>query len=1094
VATTPSRPTVRTARQTVHGLFLALTFSCAGELPGVPGTMLHAQGVTTGAIAGTVRTPDGSGGDGARVRVVNVATGVVLEGETRQGRFQIHGIPVGGPYIVTVGLAGYASYRTAEIRIGLAESVELLIVLEPAPIRLDTMHVAAKAPFQRSNTHGGAATVITDSLLQRLPTMNRNLYDFVRLAPQITTRIGFAPGGMSGGGVGFRFNNFLIDGVAQRSVPGNQPPEFAGARSLPFEAVSAYQVLVAPFDVRYGDFAGALVNAVTRSGTNELRGSVFASARNDGLARGGGLGGGPYERRQFGFAAGGPVRRDRVHFFVASEIQQLTWPAPGPFVGQRTTAGTPVPVAEADIARLDDIMRRLGMVAGSGGPVRNRNPLMNVFTRVDATLPGVSSRAVLTANDGRTTNLAFSRPPGARFFLTSHMASQKSRVRTASLQLHTSLRRTGGGHNELIVAYRSARAKLSPAVRQPIVMVTVPGATGGATTIVTGTPVQAHGSGTGYRAVSIADHVTLPLGASHVATFGIDAERFRVDRHGLLNAFGTWAFSSLDSLEAGIARSYEVARDLGAAAVPIEGTHLAAYVGNRWRPGERLSLTLGVRAELLAIHEAPPYNPGVDSIFGRRTDAMPSRSLHLSPRIGFTWDLTGAQRDQLRGGAGVFTGRPPIAWFHSAFTAHGAGTAVLRCGQEPTSLGPAPEFDPGYRNPPAACADGAGLTSPPPGHVDLLDRRLRMAQTLRAVLAYDRRLPGDLLGTIEVVATRNLSDFVFVNLNLGEPRGIDGHGRVVYGNIDPSGIARPGVRDDAFPSVSELRNTSRNRSSQISTRLEKRFSDGVGGTAFYTYARARDVQTPLRVNVQGMVNWSSRAVSGRHDDLRPGISLNDVPHRIVLAGTYRAPWRRWSTNVSLLYVGEAGSPFTYTAWGAEGRGDLNADGSTGNDPIYVPRNALDPDEILISGRSDVPDADNSPDAQAERELRRRTALEAFIERAPCLRGHRGRILPRNACREPWTHTTIASLRQTIPFAGRGVEAQLDVFNLLDVLNRRWGHHRQAASPQLLEHVGQTPEGTVHSRPIFRFDEGARQWMTLSTESSFQIQVALRYRF
>ena len=89
------------------------------------------------------------------------------------------------------------------------------------------------------------------------------VYDFVRLVPQVSTRIGFEPGGISGGGVGFRLNSFRTNGVSERSLSGSQPPEFAGGRSLPFEAVREYQLLVAPFDARYGDFAGAMVNTVT---------------------------------------------------------------------------------------------------------------------------------------------------------------------------------------------------------------------------------------------------------------------------------------------------------------------------------------------------------------------------------------------------------------------------------------------------------------------------------------------------------------------------------------------------------------------------------------------------------------------------------------------------------------------------------------------------------------------------------------------------------------------------------------------------------------------------------------------------------------
>ena len=267
--------------------------------------------------------------------------------------------------------------------------------------------------------------------------------------------------------------------------------------------------------------------------------------------------------------------------------------------------------------------------------------------------------------------------------------------------------------------------------------------------------------------------------------------------------------------------------------------------------------------------------------------------------------------------------------------------------------------------------------------------------------------------------------------------------------------------------------------------------DGSSILASYTHSHVRDVQTPLRTGVPGVVNWSSKAVAGRHDHPTAGISLNDVPHRVVLAGTFKAPWHAWSTEVSFYYVGESGSPFTYVAWGTGLRGDLNADGSAANDPIYVPRDAFDPAEIRISG--EAPDGDNSAAAVAEREFRQREALERLVERTPCLRRQRGRILERNSCREPWSHTTVAAVRQTIPVAGHGFEADLQVFNVLNLLRRDWGLTR-LASPKLLEHVAHTAGTLEEAQPIFRFDTTTAQWVTSPDESAFHLQVALRYRF
>ncbi|HET6362685.1 MAG TPA: TonB-dependent receptor, partial [Gemmatimonadota bacterium] len=653
---------------------------------------------------------------------------------------------------------------------------------------------------------------------------------------------------------------------------------------------------------------------------------------------------------------------------------------------------------------------------------------------------------------------------------------------------------SSGGHNEVLVSHNSDWVDFLPDVRQPLVRVLVPSTSGGIVTLNTGSAEQAQGRFGRAWSVHVKDELSLPLGTDHMLLAGVQAERFRSTRGGVVGAYGTWTFSSLDSLEQGAPQAFQIRRDFGSAGVPLSGSQYAMYLGDEWRASERLSLTMGIRADLLDISGQAPYNAVVDSIFGRRTDEMPRSRVHISPRLGFTWDVSGTGRDQLRGGVGVFTGRPPLAWIHPALSNYGVGIGVLRCGSFPSDAGPPPPFVPDYREAPLACATGPGLTTAPLGDVDLVDRDLRLAQSLRGSLAYDRVLPWGFSGTAEALVSRGLSDFVFVNMNLEGPQRIDRFGRVLYGTIAPTGLSSPAVRSE-FSEVIDLRNTSRNYSYQLSTRIERRFEGGFAASGAYTYSRVRDVQSPSRVNSPGIVLWAdARAISGRHEDLTTrGISLNDVPHRVVLAGTYRAPWTAWSTEFSFFYVGESGSPFTYLAGGAGRRGDLNADGSNANDPIYVPLDAFDTDEIAFSGRSDAAGADNSPDAQAERVARQQEAFERFIEGTSCLRSQRGGILERNSCREPWSHTTIASIRQAIPVGSRMLEAELDVFNVLNLLNGDWGRYRVAA-PRLLEHVGQTPAPAETAQSIFRFDAEAPRWTTLQTESAFQLQLAIRYRF
>ncbi|MFL5620737.1 MAG: carboxypeptidase regulatory-like domain-containing protein [Gemmatimonadaceae bacterium] len=1051
-----------------------------------------AQGVSTGAIRGTVRTAVGTAVDGARVQVRNTSTGFSTTARVVRGRFFVQGLDVGGPYVVEVRQLGFAVQRSAPLVVTLGEPLELRIELRPAAIELEGVSVIGAE--MALSAGGGTATVIPDSLLHRLPAVNRNFIDFVPLAPQVSTKIGFQRSGLSAAGANLRFNAYLIDGADERFVNGNVSAANNLGKSIPLDAVKEYQVLLAPYDVRYGDFAGALVNTVTRSGTNELHGSAFAYWRNDRLARGGDLAPSePYERWQYGFSLGGPIVRDRVHFFVAPELQRLTSPSPGAYLGQPPGQPTPVPVSTADVERFQAILRARGLTPGSGGLVEVRSPLRNLFARIDVALPSWHSRIMAYMNSARSDNTTFSRTSDV-FALSSSSYVTAVALRLTSVQLHSEVPWVAGGHNELLLSHSTDESDQVLDAQEPVVRVRVPGIGGGAVSLLAGTPEAAQGRFRRSRSIRVKEELTLPWSARNVLVLGVLGDRFLVRNGGVIGGYGSWTFASLDDFERGTAERYDLRKDLGGASAPLRGGQYSAYIGNDWRAHDALSITAGVRADMLQIDGRAPYDATVDGIFGRRTDAMPRRRVHLSPRAGFIWDFPGRAGHRLRGGMGVFTGRPPLAWIQPALATYGGGSGVLRCGPRPTDAGAPPAFRTDYRDPPTACATGPDLTSAPFGDVDLLDVNLRMAQSLRASLAYERRLPLGLRSTSEVLVTQYRSDFMFVNLNLVGPQSVDRFERVLYGTVAASGVSEPALRSTQFSEVIDLRNTSRNRAYQLSTRLERRYEQRVAATLSYTYSRMRDVQSPSRVNIAGQAIWAdARDVSGRHDDMTLGISLNDLPHRVVGTVTYTAPWRRWTTDVTLFYVGESGGPFTFRARGVGGRGDLNVDGSNANDPIYVPRSGLDTAEIRFSGRSDSVGADNSVNAQATRVRVQQDAFEGLIERTSCLRRQRGRILERNGCREPWSHTTIASVRQLLPLGGRALEAELHVFNVLNLLNGAWGRYR-VANPQLLEHVGQITGPAELAQPVFRFDTTRPAWTTLRTESAFQLQVAMRYRF
>ena len=1062
------------ARRRVRLLVLLPVFATSS----VATAHADAQGISSAGVNGTVRSERGEPIDGARVLVRNTATGYWQETTTRGGIFYARGLEVGGPYQITVRALGYTPRARDSVFLRLGDPESLEFVLAPAAQSLERVLVSAETSNLRS-AQTGPSTTIPGSLLHGLPSLNRDMYDFVRLVPQVSARLN----GVSGG-TNFRLNGYLIDGVSDRQLGSNSVMGGArGGKSMPVDALKEYQVLLSPYDARYGDFAGLLVNAVTKHGTNTLEGSAFGYMRNDRLARSGGfLAGSAYERWQYGVSLGGPVIRDRVHFFAASEFQDHAEPALGPYLGQEDDASAAVPVSPESVDRFVSLLRARGLDPGHGGRVTAVNPVAAFFGRVDISVPEWKSRLALRYTYSDVARTQFGRLTPGRFPLSSNAWSLQLTKRSAALQLFT--QPAGRLFNELLIGYSTVPNGASRYMYAPTVSVSVPNVAGGtAATLVAGPPDMGQGTHIVNTSVEVADHLSFQLDDQHAISVGVRSEWLRYNGNRVPGSFGRWMFANLDALERGEARTYGLARDFGSASTPLNGVQLGAYVNDEWRLTQRLMITSGVRADLLTLDARPGYNAGIETVLGRRTTDFPRSMLHWSPRLGLSWESGGQQRTRVRGGIGLFAGRPPLGWLRSPLRQYGMGIRSLVCtavAGAPTSV---PDFNPDPEFQPTACANGVSYSS---GHVDLVDRHLRMGEALRTSFAVDRELPWDLVATAEAIYTRNRSDFMLVNMKLRGPQGFDRHGRVMYGTIEPTG-ARPAIvaGTDTVPEVIDLRNQSRNYSWSLTGQLSKRFSSGLEARGSYTYAVMRDVQSLVENTAGNQVNesWAgSRVLSGRHDDLSPTISSFDVPHRFVLAAVYAAPWKRWATDVALTYIGESGVRYTYLdSSTAAGFGDLNADGTSANDPIYVPRDASDPAEILFTG-----------DAGAVQ--RQQVAFERFITNTPCLRRQRGRIVERNSCLAPWVHSAHISVRQALPqLSNHRLALQLDVFNVLNLLNSSWGLVR-VPNVNVLEHVEQTAGALDASRSIFRFNPAVRRFSTANAESSYQIQVAARYSF
>jgi carboxypeptidase family protein/TonB-dependent receptor-like protein len=1057
-----------------------------------PAARLSAQGPTTAAIAGRVTDADGRGLPGVEVLVTNRATGTPMRSFSRaEGRYVVAGLEVGGPYAVTARRIGSRSKTKTGFYLSLGQQLQVDIELEQQPVTLVGVETRATQHRLFSRAHQGAETLISDSVIHRMPVLNRDLYDLVRLVPQTSTW--FAS---SASGAGPRVNSIRIDGISDQVVSSNLAAgALYGGKVIPLDAVQEYQVLLSPYDVRHGGFAGASINVVTRSGTNERRGSVFGYATNERL--------GPnvplirrarYDKAQFGFSLGGPIVRDRLHYFIASELQSRVIPATGPYF-EPDLPNSMLPVRPPDIDRFQRLLSAHGLDGGSAGAVSNENPSSSVFLRLDAPIVPWNSRVTLRGTYGYGDSSIFARPtmlaptncPSSECFpLSSLRHSRWVDKRSAAVQLLTNF--ASGAYNEALLGYTGTLAGFRPTVKQPLVLVTVPGTRGGSAVLQAGTHEIATGQRNTNWTAELSDNFAISAGP-HRIMLGVSAQLFELHAFQLRGAYGVWEFASLDSLQAATASRYRVTRDTGSVTV-ASGTHHALYLADEWSVSPRLSVTFGLRADVPLLSAHPPYVSAVDSVFHLRTDHVPSGTLQWSPRLGFNYDLAraGGAPAQLRGGIGAFTGRPPLFWLFGGFSAYGLAVRTLQCGSLLTDAGAPPVFSSDYWDPPLACAGGETFGESSMGEIDVIDRRLRLPQVVRASLAVDRGLPLGWVATIEGVYTRSMRSVFFSGINLGEPLATDRNDRLLYGSFSATGVARPRRVASQLGDVISISNQSRDYAYDVTGELRHE-GQWANVQASLSYGRARDVQSPRPLSALLIDNWRfSRPVAGRLDDLRLGASDFDQPVRARLSGTIHSPWQTLRTDLSFVYVGGSGFPYTYVAGGTQGRGDLNADGAIGNDPIYIPRTSFDTAEIRFAG---------SPAEVAMQQA----AFERFIDGAACLRRQRGQIMSRNSCRSPWMHLLNLALRQALPAPrSQRVALEVQVFNVLNLVNRHWGQVQlpggtpptTTSQVPLLSQVAQTA-GAL-SVPVYRFDTMTRRYSFDNTDSYYQIQFAARYSF
>jgi len=1041
-----------------------------------------AQGVTTAAVTGRVTDIQNSPIENIIIQVTNQSTGIVSGNVTNEdGRYFVAGLQVGGPYMIEASGLGYAAESTVVPRLTLGQRLEQDFQLAEQAIEMEGILARAPTVNQIINSNRtGQEQLISEHAIANLPSLGRNFTDFVDLSPLS----GAGGGSTSVASSNNRFNSIQLDGVVTQDVFGlgatGQPGGQAGARSISIEAVKEYQVVAAPFDVRQSGFTGGLINAVTKTGTNEWQATGYYYHRDESLVRDELLGSqfGEFTNRTFGGTLAGPIVRDRVHFFLSLETEKDERPGGDVIVGREDPAMTHVAVA--DVQEYVNLLEAQGVTAGGFGPFTVHNPNDNIFGRIDAQL-NPNHQLTLRHNWVKAEDdVVVNRGGFNTYSLDSNFYFFESTTNSAVGQLNS----TFGDrfYNEFTAGYTWIRDRRTPVVTYPEINVIVADADGsGTSTLRAGAELFSQGNELDQDSWEIQDALSFNAG-DHRLTFGIQNQRFKFRNLFFPSSIGSWTFSSLSDFEAGMPSSFSRSVPFAADFDPnarFTIDNLAFFGQTEYRGIENVVLTAGLRYDEPFVKDQPIANPAVESAFGIATDEVHANGT-FSPRFGFNWDVGGEQTTQVRGGVGLFTGRQPFVWLSNLYSNTGLSTVSFTCRSADGNL-PAFSLDPASQ--PANCS-GAGIPPPSKAAINVVDPDFEFPSAWRFNAAVDRELPWwGIVGTAEVVYTKYRKQIFLQEINVDHtPVSTTQGGRPVFGTHTPgldsgnnNDIAQPNFIHDEFWQTVMLTNSDQDKSLNLVLQAQKRYSDGMEFNASYTFNDAEDI-SGLTSSI-ATSNIGFNPVPG--DPNNPPLSTSNYEqrHKVVLGGSYDvADWLTWS----LFYVGNSGDKYTYVY-----DGDVNADAfefftanNRQNDLLYVPTDA-----------SDITLVDPADWAE----------LDAYIGSEACLQESRGRIIERNVCDSPWRNRLDTRFTFKIPtIAGQHGELVWDIFNVGNLLNQDWGRSSGVTfgTIELLQLRGWDEE---NNRGIFDInnltlgpDGSADPFTVFDTASRWQMQFGVRY--
>jgi len=1025
--------------------------------------------ITTSALSGVVKNEKGETLVGATVHAVHQPTGSEYRANTnKSGSYTIPAVRVGGPYLLHVSYVGYRMAEISDINtlLGVTSNVDVVLISENKVLSEITVVGNKNSLFSKDKT--GASQQFGKRELMTIPiTGARTINGITKYNP-------FGDGS-SFGAQDSRLNNFTIDGSQFNNGFGLGSSAQAGGRTgstaISLDALEQLQVNVAPFDIRQSGFVGAGINAVTRSGTNKIEGSVYQTQRDNSSkyvgdkAYGVPVTASKFDEKVWGFRLGAPIIKNKLFIFgnyesLVKTEPGTTWISDGsPLTGSQISR-----VKYSDMQTLSNFMKdKFGYVTGPWEGYSNSNESSKFLVRVDW---NINEKNKLTAryvhhNSSAEINISNSQSAGAGNRTTQFNAMSfknsgyiiMDNTRSAVVELNSKVSNTL--HNNLIVGYDKQiedRAYLSQ------MFPTIDIREGAATYTSVGFDPFTPSNKLDYGTFHITNNVTKYLN-KHTLVGGINLERYRSNNLFYPASNGVYIFNSLSDFytaanqslaNGGKPSTLAPARfQMRYSALPnneepmqvLKVTRLDFYGQDEYQATENLKLTFGLRGAVIDFDNTALENKTVSSMTfanGEKfnTGNLPKTQLLWEPRFGFNYNHKGQSKTQVRGGTGIFTGRPPYV-----FVSNQVGNNGVLTGFIDVSGSAAAQY--GFTANPNQYFTPATPTLPSTFDLAFTDPKYKFPQVWKTNLAVDQKLPLGFVGSAEILLNRTINAVHYYNANqdvpVGTLSGVDT--RAKFANTDP------GVRvNDNVSMGAVLTNKNGAYHNSLTLKLEYPVKKGLWGSFAWTTAKSKDFMSAGSI---ASGSWQSvRTVNG-NNDVRLSLSDNFMKNRFVGLLGYRIEYGKkygGATTITLGYVGQQNNPFSYFV-----AGDLNGDRVRDNELIFVPMKG-----------SDIKFQPLTVGTRVYTEAEQQTAFDFFISQDPYLSKRRGQYAERNGGILPYLNRFDLSVAQDV-FVKIGEERnsfqiRFDILNFGNMINDKWGVSQRATAPAILNFVSYNTSG------------------------------------